>query len=200
MSALNEPLLIFGLEDEEEKKDLLGFYWFKKGFSKDDCEQIKEQAQAFPQVIATTFAEGEEDPNRNSTVRWIDPTADTRWIFERIQEFVNEANKELFHLSVTGFTESIQFTEYEGKGTQYGWHIDIGPGKNKRKVSVVVQLSDPADYKGGDLVLNTGNEISTNKEQGSVILFPSILLHRVEPLISGNRYSLVSWVSGAVWR
>jgi PKHD-type hydroxylase len=200
MSVLNEPLLIFGLEEEEEKKDLLSFYWFKNGFSKDDCEQIKEQAKAFSQVKATTFADGKEDPNRNSTVRWIDPTADTRWIFETIQNFVNEANKELFHLSVTGFTESIQFTEYEGKGTQYGWHIDIGPGKNKRKISVVVQLSDPADYKGGNLILNTGNEISTDREQGSVILFPSILLHKVEPLISGNRYSLVSWVSGAVWR
>jgi len=199
MITLQEPLLTFGLEKEQEKKDLLGFYWFKGGFSKDDCEQIKEQAQVFPQIKADTFA-GEKDPNRSSTVRWIEPTPDTRWIFESLQNFCEEANEELFQLAITGFTESIQYTEYEGQGSHYGWHPDIGPGKNIRKISIVVQLSDPADYKGGELVLNTGNEVKTDKEQGSVILFPSFLLHRVEPLLSGNRYSLVSWISGPAWR
>lgn len=200
MNTLDEPLLTFGLEEEEENKDLLGFYWFKGGFSKDDCEQIKQQARVFPQMKATTFAEGEDDPNRNSTVRWIEPTPDTRWIFESIQNFAIEANSELFKTAITGFTENIQYTEYEGKGTHYDWHPDIGPSKNKRKISVVVQLSDPADYKGGELIINTGHEVATNNEQGSVILFPSILLHKVSPLISGNRYSLVSWVSGPAWR
>jgi PKHD-type hydroxylase len=199
MSTLDEALTTFGLDKEEENKDLLGFYWFKGGFSKDDCEQIKEQAQLFPQIKADTFS-GEKDPNRDSTVRWIEPTADTRWIFESLQNFANEANEALFKAAITGFTESIQYTEYEGKGTHYGWHPDIGPEKNKRKISVVVQLSDPADYEGGELVINTGHEVSTDNQQGSVILFPSFLLHKVSPLISGSRYSLVSWISGPAWR
>lgn len=204
MNSLDDPLLTFGLEKQEEGKDLLGYYWFRDGFSPVDCSQIIEQAKTFPQDNATVFgSKGELDENssvRNSTIRWMPPTDETRWVFENIQNFCQEANDNLYKIDLTGFTESIQFTEYEGKGTHYSWHPDIGPGKNLRKLSVVVQLSDPSDYEGGELEINSGNIMTAPKDQGAVIIFPSILLHRVAPLISGNRYSLVSWVSGPAWR
>ena len=64
-----------------------------------------------------------------------------------------------------------------------------------------MQLSDPSEYQGGDLNISTGGNIMTpEKDLGNVIIFPSILQHEVLPIISGNRYSLVSWVSGPAWR
>ena len=97
-------------------------------------------------------------------------------------------------------SEDLQFTEYEGQGKHYDWHPDIGPGKNKRKLSVVIQLSDPKDYTGGNLILNTGNEITMDRGRGNIIIFPSFLLHKVSRMESGNRYSIVSWISGNPWR
>ena len=111
-----------------------------------------------------------------------------------------EANNKLFQLDLYGFTEKLQFTEYEGQGSHYDWHPDIGPNMTKRKISMVVQLSDEKDYEGGELLINTGQLLVPSKKQGSVILFPSFLMHKVEPLLSGNRYSLVSWISGNTWR
>ena len=111
-----------------------------------------------------------------------------------------EANNKLFQLDLYGFTEKLQFTEYEGQGSHYDWHPDIGPNTTKRKLSIVVQLSDEKDYEGGELLINTGQLLIPSKKQGTVILFPSFLMHKVEPLQSGNRYSLVSWISGNTWR
>jgi PKHD-type hydroxylase len=66
-----------------------------------------------------------------------------------------------------------------------------------RKISVVVQLSDPSDYTGGELNLNGGNGIITApKEKNTVIIFPSFVLHRVTPVLTGIRKSLVTWVAG----
>jgi PKHD-type hydroxylase len=67
-----------------------------------------------------------------------------------------------------------------------------------RKISLVVQMSDPEDYEGGSLELNTGGPIvEPTKTKGSVIIFPSYLLHRVTPVTSGLRKSLVLWAGGS---
>ena len=75
---------------------------------------------------------------------------------------------------------------------------------------MVVQLSDPAEYEGGQLQLFDVYEDSDADElddfdaaasaQGSVIVFPSFEYHRVLPMRSGTRFSLVTWVSGPPFR
>jgi PKHD-type hydroxylase len=82
-------------------------------------------------------------------------------------------------------------------GGKYGRHIDSAPGTLIRKLSFTVQLSEPEDYKGGDLCLYLGEKPEVmKKEQGFVALFPSYVLHEVKPVTSGTRYSLVSWITG----
>jgi len=218
----------FGLEEGEDK-DLLSFYWFKGGFSSPECDKIINIARRFPRETGTTFGDVVEPPQatieetpltgfstplavqpslpapnppkyRDSKLRWMPLEEDTQFIFDKIRTCCLEANKELFKLDLAGFTEDLQFTEYEGAGKHYDWHPDIGGGKNKRKLSVVIQLSDPDDYTGGDLILNTGHEIVMERGRGNIIIFPSFLLHKVSKMKSGNRYSIVSWVSGTPWR
>jgi len=68
-----------------------------------------------------------------------------------------------------------------------------------RKLSVSIQLS-PDNYKGGELEIMTGSHpkdrFKMTKEQGSIIIFPSYMLHQVLPIKKGQRYSLVSWITG----
>ena len=111
--------------------------------------------------------------------------------------------------------ESVQFTEYQPKG-HYNWHNDSMKNpmnlKNmQRKLSVSLQLSKPEDYDGGDLKFNLrglDSHIEDNimspppefKQQGSVVIFPSFLWHKVEPITRGTRYSLVVWALGENWK
>ena len=119
----------------------------------------------------------------------------------KIIEKTNYVNK-FYNFDVVGITEPIQFISYDGSGNEhYGWHLDMDGGfKSRRKISIVIQLSDENEYEGGELQIDTctldGQLTVGNKKRGSMIFFPSYLLHKVTPVTSGHRYSLVSWLSG----
>jgi len=146
---------------------------------------------------------------RKSKTSWIKDN----WLKRDLYNIVQYANKSWnFNLSQN---EDIQFTEYEPKG-HYNWHNDsiknpMNLKNMQRKLSMVVQLSDPKDYEGGDLKFNlrgldssqSDNIISPPpgfKQQGSIVVFPSFLWHKVEPITSGKRYSLVMWTLGEHWK
>ena len=152
-------MIDFSLTAQEENKNLLQYYWFESAFSPHLCQQIIDLGKSFPQEGGQTFsgAGGEPSSIRSSTIRWIDyldPRA--KWLVDELGRMAIEANNKLFQLDLYGFTEKLQFTEYEGQGSHYDWHPDIGPNMTKRKISIVVQLSDEKDYEGGELLINTG--------------------------------------------
>lgn len=68
-----------------------------------------------------------------------------------------------------------------------------------RKISMTVSLSDGNDFEGGNFHINYGDKdirINNVREQGSIVVFPSFLRHKVEPVTKGTRYSLVMWALG----
>ena len=79
---------------------------------------------------------------------------------------------------------------------------------SRRKLSMVIQLTDPTEYEGGSLELDTkqigGKDKQPNadnlKQLGTTIIFPSFLRHRVTPVTEGKRYSLVCWYEGSPFR
>lgn len=96
--------------------------------------------------------------------------------------------------------EAVQVGRYT-VGHHYDFHKDLGNPNERgmqRKLSSVLFLSDPDTYEGGDLIL----ELDPKKEavvrglKGSVIIFPSFISHKVTPVVSGERYTAVSWVQG----
>ena len=110
---------------------------------------------------------------------------------------VMEANDTMWNFDLLGYHDSLQYTTYYGGGGHYDWHTDVGPGMANRKLSVVVQLTDPTEYTGGELNLNGGQGIiAAPKEKNTVIIFPSFVLHRVTPVLTGTRKSLVTWIAG----
>jgi len=73
--------------------------------------------------------------------------------------------------------------------------------KVQRKLSLSVQLSHGHDYEGCDLQFVGGNKTETGpRERGTVIAFPSYVLHRVTPIVSGTRKALVVWTTGPNFR
>lgn len=112
----------------------------------------------------------------------------------RIAEAVRSVNERFYRFETSG-NEPLQLAEY-AVGDFYDWHLDIGPGKAAlRKLSASVQLSAPDEYDGGELEIWGSGK--TDRAQGTLIVFPSYLLHRVVPVTRGVRRSLVAWFFGA---
>jgi PKHD-type hydroxylase len=70
-----------------------------------------------------------------------------------------------------------------------------------RKLTAIIQLSDENDYDGGDFEFGITNSDGTdlvkgNRKQGTLIIFPSFLSHRVAPITKGYRYSIITWMEG----
>jgi PKHD-type hydroxylase len=99
------------------------------------------------------------------------------------------------------YLEPIQIGKYS-EGSFYDWHNDLIPDKNheeQRKLSLSLVLSDPSDYEGGDLEFRGANE-QPKIGQGNIIVFPSLVDHRVTPVTKGTRYSVVAWMNGPAFK
>jgi|TARA_Y100000296_G_scaffold76265_1_gene96739 PKHD-type hydroxylase len=127
---------------------------------------------------------------RNSKIAWIHPGPSTWWLFDRAIM--------VFKSSLPfNSLQSMQFTIYDSKGSHYDWHRDIGSGDEimKARVNVgILQLSSPSEYKGGVLQIKYEDQvIDVMKTKGMVTTFPIQLEHRVTPVTSGVRKTLIMW-------
>lgn len=147
---------------------------------------------------------------RVSRTAWIPPDEGSWWIYERLTKIIERANRR-YRFELTGFEEDLQFTTYDRPGSFYSWHQDGLDGDvATRKLSVVVQLSDPGGYDGAELQFfevaqdyddeQLADFTFLTAQRGTAIVFPSFEYHRVLPLRSGVRRSLVAWVSGPPFR
>ena len=178
--------------------DQTNYYWFQNGFNSSELEEIEKLATKYPYTDATII--GNESINesiRKSKIKWVYPDDNSQWLYDKFADMVIEANK-TWKFNLYSIIDSIQYTEYLAGGGHYDWHVDIGPKNiSHRKVSIVVQLSDPSEYDGGDLELWNGGAIkSVFRGRGTTVLFPSFTMHRVTPVTRGLRKSLVLWVGG----
>jgi PKHD-type hydroxylase len=152
---------------------------------------------------------------RNSNIVWLNDN----WIYKEIHPYVHKANKLAGWNYAWDFSESCQFTKYK-LNQYYDWHCDSyekpydKPGEPNihgkiRKLSVTCQLTDGSEYTGGELQFDCRNydppvrdenkHVLTVKEilpKGSIVVFPSFVWHRVQPVTKGTRYSLVIWNLG----
>ena len=167
--------------------------------SPDMCDRVIALAEKSPPLEGKTGAEQTVDEGRDSTVRFIWPSQESGWLFDFLEDALMKLNGG-YGFELTGFYDGIQVATYE-PGGHYDWHLDIGPGVNSgRKLSLTVQLSDPADYEGGELEFLSATDELGPRSRGSLIAFPSYLAHRVRPITKGTRLSLVSWIGGPPFR
>jgi PKHD-type hydroxylase len=185
-----------------EEINQTNYYWFNGGLTSEEVDKIVEDAKEYPFIKALVVDEENTDKFRKSNIKWLPFDSKWDWVIDKIMSQVVEANDTIWKFDLNSVIDNIQYTEYEGNGGHYDWHLDIGPGTiSHRKISIVIQLSNPDDYVGGDLEIMTGSDhTKIPRGKGNVIIFPSFLLHRVVPLISGNRKSLVLWVGGGHYK
>ena len=198
------------------------FWYFKSVIPLNICDDICKYGKQLQDQIAVTGGYQVKKLNkkqiknfkkkRNSDIVWMSD----RWIYNEIHPYIHEANKSAGWNFNWDFSESCQFTKYK-KGQYYGWHCDswekpydIPQNTNShgkiRKLSVTVTLSDPKDYKGGELEFDFRNMDPDKKSnvhkckeilpKGSLVVFPGFVWHRVCPVKKGSRHSLVIWNLG----
>jgi PKHD-type hydroxylase len=206
---------------------LSNYYWyFKSAIPTRICDEIiKTGLKQQEQRALTGGFQGKENlsekeieqlhKKRKSNVSWLNH----RWIYNEIQPYIHIANRNANWNFDWDWTESCQFTKYK-LNQFYDWHCDCNdhpydmpnePSKHGkiRKLSVTVSLVDSSEYEGGEFEFDFRNkEDSFNnihicneiKTKGSIVVFPSFIWHRVKPVTSGIRYSLVAWNIGRPFR
>lgn len=175
------------------------YVWFEKIFSDRELDYLQSMTKLAEEPAS--LMSGENTSVRRTRVSWLYNSEKDSWLFEKLSDLVTNTNCRHYHFDLTGFYEAAQLTNYVSSdhGT-YDWHTDRGPGPH-RKLSIVVQLSDPCDYDGGELQLHHATHIETvRKQRGFVTIFPSYILHRVTPVTRGTRQSVVLWVHGPNFR
>jgi PKHD-type hydroxylase len=172
---------------------------YKSAFTAGECEKIISLFHASNPQTAGIDVDGRfAGEIRKSRVAWLQLVEEHKWIWEKLEAYIMDANKFRWNFQLSGILEALQLTEY-APGGHYSWHEDNSePSHSTRKLSLVVQLSDPATYQGGDLVIFPA--IRAPREQGTISFFPSYYTHKVEPVKEGVRYSLVTWVTGEPFR
>jgi PKHD-type hydroxylase len=134
---------------------------------------------------------------RRSKVYWLPKNDEFLEIYKIFFDLMGRCNNSFYNFKLSQISERIQYTVYnENDQGYYDWHLDMGAGKSNRKLSLVCHLSDPSEYEGGELQINNGGIIVPENGKGTVVIFPSYLLHRVTPVTKGTRRTLVLWVEG----
>lgn len=176
------------------------FYcYYKNVFSEEEIAKIIEIGEQSGLADATIGEEKSLDLKiRDTKVAWI-PSSDSNneWLFRKVVDVSRMANERFFNFDIHTI-QNLQYSVYN-KGSFYSDHVDTmySSPLGVRKLSIVIMLSDPEEYEGGELLLKYGGEpVKPPHDKGTVIFFPSYLLHQVTPVKKGIRKTLVSWVLG----
>tara|TARA_B100001250_G_scaffold104153_1_gene87849 strand:- start:221 stop:976 length:756 start_codon:yes stop_codon:yes gene_type:complete len=190
-------------------------------FTPDECQQIIntalndwDQRESMIQrdegnEIKQNF---KEDFDYRNTTLFI-PKGRDEWLFNKIMGAILGFNNSEsgYNFDVRGLAEPPNVMRYQapdinpnGKPGKYDWHMDVGPGPvpSMRKISYSILLN-PTEYEGGELCFHIGRNTDPHGDQhmesmiGSMLLFPSYMVHRVLPMTKGTRYAVVGWAHGS---
>jgi hypothetical protein len=200
--------------------------WYFSELSKDIVDIIEKDLKIFDEKKEESKIGGDylNTQIRNSKNAWI-PT--NHWVGGFLWHYVQRANRENFLYDISNIDgENMQYTLY-GPDEFYDWHLDEGLSElykpqacggrgdpdtvqdflnasveQVRKLSVIVQLSDPDEYEGGnvEIIDESGNPYIVPRTRGTVVVFDSRSKHKVHPITKGLRKSLVAWVIGPRWK
>lgn len=179
-------------------------YWkFTQAVDDETCKRILALAEGKWEEGSTANAKG-HSVSRKSEVVFVRE----QWLYDLVFSYMGEANTTSGWNVQLEAAEDIQITRYE-EGGYYDFHYD-GTGLSRmyapqapllhnkaRKMSMTIVLND--DYEGGEFEFAEDPELIKEK-QGTVIIFPSYMMHRVRPVTKGVRHSLVVWFVGEPYR
>jgi PKHD-type hydroxylase len=169
-------------------------------FTPEQCQLIINAGRSEPQQSGQVGG-GQggvvDTKTRLSHISWI-PFNKLPEMYSTLEQIMHKTNNNHFGFEGMQITEQAQYTEYPAGGF-YDWHMDSDVvGMNEppvRKISMTCLLSHESEFEGGGLELMDQGKIARPK-QGQAIFFASFIRHRVVPITSGVRKSLVMWFGG----
>lgn len=184
----------------------VGHWYWEGALSPETCQGIIDahfvKKNVIDAVIVNNTASQVLDQDyRKTQIVWVKPGA---FVFEVLFKYIQSANHlGEWNFDITGM-EDAQIGKYTDGG-HYQWHADMDPPCSQgfqRKLSCSIQLTNENDYEGGDLIFqeSNGNEYTAPRKQGSIVVFPAYLRHKVTPVTSGTRFSAVGWMRGPAFR
>lgn len=179
MNELDEEVF-----DEGNKND----YVVVQVFTPKECDTIIKHCKKHYNLRDAGVSSPKNKPRgnikpsvRNNEIAWLNTDEGTFWFSDRIKELVLSVNNQKYNYDIS-WAQKLQFTKYSCEEF-YSWHIDMGVKhpSNKRKLSITIQLSDPKDHLGGELMLLvSGSQYHNIKlERGQGVIFPSHVPHQV---------------------
>lgn len=165
------------------------------------CDIATQEFESIAPKDASMGKAGERvaHEHRNTTVRFAPPA---HWFSGVMFEHAMTGNSVCKWDYDISFHEAIQFAHY-GVDQHYAWHTDTFPISgldHDRKVSVVCLMNDPSEFEGGSFEMRLQQDYKVDLKKGSVVAFPSVLLHRVTPVTKGLRKSATMWLNGPRFR
>ena len=134
---------------------------------------------------------------RVSSISWMFNNPASQFVYDFVQDKIDRINYHNYGFALHGM-EVFQYTRYP-VGGHYVYHNDIVINQDgMRKLSIVMSLSDSADYEGGNFLFmpHGQNPEVMRFQKGDLIAFPSWIPHKVEPVTQGLRRTLVTWAYG----
>ena len=205
MAFVNEWFTFDSVIDEETCNKILSLV-------NEDWEDAKvDRAEEFSKEERLIGRESDFRIEKGSRISKVFGT-DEQWIYDLIWPFMLQANNNSGWRYDIIASESSQITRYD-KGGFYNFHVD-GTGDhltaydlpdkpymhgNVRTLSMSIMLNE--DFDGGEFEFASyANEkciiTPIKPKTGDIIVFPSVMEHRVAPVTKGTRYSLVNWFLG----
>jgi len=133
------------------------------------------------------------------------------FVKERLTNIINTVNSEYFKFNLAK-SINMRSIVYSKIGDYLDWHMDnlewVDWDQSKefkennnifepRKLTAVLQISDPSEYSGGELqIMTDGGIFNADKKKGQINIYPGYLVHRVTPLLSGRREILAAYSTG----
>ena len=174
-------------------------YWLWEGaLSKEFCNSVLAEVDWTTSKTAGVDADSPtiDQKTRRTDIIWQDFMQPLGCIAKSYIDIANQSAGWGYPLTDQ---EQTQIGRYKSadKG-HYDWHIDAGAPNNgiQRKLSISILLSNPSEFEGGELQFKEIEDQKILTKQGSIVVFPSFIEHRVTPVTKGDRYSAVTWAHG----
>lgn len=199
---------------KERRKSTPYYVYWNGAFTDCELNDFENICDSYDRNYATTIGSNsleEIEKVRKSEVCFINRDDKTSWIFDRFNQVITNINNQFYQFNLNGY-DRFQYTVYNSDNQgKYDWHMDTIMGSmpddnfdEMRKLSLVMLLKEPIkDFSGGEFELNTSHEqnpVVPAMNRGTIIAFPSFIIHRVKPVYLGVRKSIVIWVEGPKFR
>jgi len=147
------------------------------------------------------LADGTINKEKRNAVKQLLPVSEKGWPLLDVISAAKQINDNRYKFDISGIleTDGPVVMKYD-VGGHYDWHIDVGKKVANRKLSFIIQLSDPTTYEGGDIeIMDAKIKTEVLRAQGNITFFPSFIPHKITKVTKGERLSIVGWIHGSTF-